>query len=493
MHRSPAGGRGRSAKRQLRSFGPILASVFVVVLVVALAIGVRVFRSSAPTTAFTSVATAPTGQPWLGFGTNEYPQDRNQSGTDIPWESSAWALTASRLAYLRPGLTRINVYLGWFNPSGNLMRFDWNTWQMRNLYQVLSWYRTARLAVQIGVWHDVINGPPDSSQIYTSNAWASAQAALMYRLVKVDGYANIYGYAGLNEWDCSYVHSPAGFSFSQWQTATSKLRSAFAAVGLSTALIGPDTGCSGGSTVIRAAQAETGVLAAYENHYYPTESEVISGKVESAYAREVASVDQADGGRPPVYLSEMGVSNPDHGTDPPITSFAYGLDMFDYGVQVLRSGAAGALAWCLDGFDSHKNCGMWDISGNNGGTALRPWFYAWSLLSRFFPPGATTYAMPEPAGVRIAAARVPAGTSSSAWTFALVNRSKTTAEVTTLSAPALSRGTFEEYIYSSNRAVTGSGLPAPSRRIATSSGGHVSLTVTVPPDSAVVLTTLHPA
>lgn len=492
MHRSPDAGRGRPVAGKRSSFGPILASVCVVVLVVALAIGIRVFRSSRPN-AFTSVATAPTGQPWLGFGTNEYPQDRNRSGANVPWTSSAWALTASRLAYLRPGLTRINVYLGWFNPSGNLTRFDWNTWQMRNLYQVLSWYRAHQLQVQIGMWHDVINGPPDSPSVFTSQAWAKAQTALIYRLVKVDGYANIYGYAGLNEWDCSYVHPPHGFSISEWETATSELRAAFAAAGLSTALIGPDTGCSGGSPVVSAARDEAGVLAAFESHYYPTESQVISGKVESVYAQEVSSIDQADGGRQPVYLGEMGVSNPDQSTDPPIASFAYGLDMFDYGLQVLRSGAAGALAWCLDGFDNGKNCGMWNISGNAGGTALRPWFYAWSLLTRFFPPGSTAYAMPQPAHLRIAAARIRAGSSSAAWTFAVVNRSPRT-EVTKLSAPNLQRGTFAEYVYSSsNRTVDGSGFPEPSRRIATTrADGRTSLTVSVPPDSAVLLTTLRP-
>jgi hypothetical protein len=492
MHRSHARGGLRPMKRRLRPRGHVLASICFAVLAVSLGAGVRALLSSSPP-AFASVASTPTGQPWLGFGANEYPQDRNRSGTDIPWTGSAWALTASRLAFLRPGLTRINVYLGWFNPSGDLTSFDWNTWQMRSLYQVLSWYNARGLAVQIGVWHDVVSGPPDNPRVYTSRAWANAQAALMHQLVKVNGYTTIYGYAGLNEWDCSYMHPPAGLSLPQWQTATGNLRAAFAGVGLSTALIGPDTGCTGTSPVIGAAQGEGSVLAAYEDHHYATERKVIDGSVQSGSAQLVSRVDSASGGRPPVYIGEMGVSNPDHGTDPPITSFGYGLDMFDYGVQVLRSGAAGALAWCLDGFDLGKNCGMWDATGSTSGTALRPWYYAWSLLSRFFPPGATIYAMPGPAHVRIAAARIPAGAASAGWTFALVNRSPASAEVITLAVPGWHGGTFGEYVYSpSGRAVTGNGFPAPSRQITTSDGGpRPSLTVTVPPGSAVLLTTLR--
>lgn len=37
---------------------------------------------------FTSEGTRPTGQPWLGFGTNEYPQDRDSSGADTPWAAA---------------------------------------------------------------------------------------------------------------------------------------------------------------------------------------------------------------------------------------------------------------------------------------------------------------------------------------------------------------------------------------------------------------------
>jgi hypothetical protein len=493
MHRSHGRTGTPANRRRLSRRGRVLAAGCAALVVVSLVIGIRaILAPSSP--AFTSIVRAPMGQAWLGFGTNEYPQDRNRSGIDMPWTRSAWTLTTSRLAFMAPGLTRINVYLGWFNPSGNLTSFDWNTWQMRSLDQVLSWYNARRLAVQIGIWHDVINGPPDNPRVFTSPAWAKAQAALMDQLVKVNGYTNIYGYAGLNEWDCSYMHPPAGFALSQWQTATGELRSAFAAVGLPTALIGPDTGCTGVSPVISSAQDESGLLGAYDDHYYATERQIISGHVESTYAAAVSSVDSAAGGRQPLYIGEMGVGSPDHATDPAITSFAYGLDMFDYGVQVLRSGASGALAWCLDGFDLGKNCGMWDATGSHGGTALRPWFYSWSLLSRFFPRGASIRSIPEPSDARIAAARIATGTASAGWTFALVNRSATSPEVITLAVPGWGGGTFDEYLYSSsNRTVNGDGFPTPYEQIVTSRSGGPwpMLTVTVAPGSAVLLTTLR--
>ena len=205
---------------------------------------------------------------------------------------------------------------------------------------------------------------------------------------------------------------------------------------------------------------------------------------------DVSGVDTNDTADKPVYLSEMGVTNPDSGTNPPINSYAYGLDMFDYGIQAALGGEASAMAWCVDGFDYNKNCGMWDISGLNGGTTLRPWFYSWSLLNRYFPSNATIYRMNAPANVRVVAASVPAGTKDH-WSFALVNQN-TTDQSVTLQVPGWGSGNFNEYVYSSGgNAADGNGFPVPTTQISTASGGLTQgLTVDVPAGSGVVLTTL---
>ncbi|HEU5374927.1 MAG TPA: hypothetical protein VFV38_05780, partial [Ktedonobacteraceae bacterium] len=50
-----------------------------------------------------------------------------------------------------------------------------------------------------------------------------------------------------------------------------------------------------------------------------------------------------------------------------------------------RAGASGAAAWDLDDAMHNKVWGMWNIVDE---PAPRPWYYAWSLLSRYFPAGA---------------------------------------------------------------------------------------------------------
>jgi hypothetical protein len=93
----------------------------------------------------------------------------------------------------------------------------------------------------------------------------------------------------------------------------------------------------------------------------------------------------------------------------------------DYGIQVARSGESGALAWSLDGYDYGKDPGMWNIAGNNGGIKLRPWYYSWSLLCRYFPAGGTIYPINFNSNLARGVAIEKKVLDQSHWTFAFVN------------------------------------------------------------------------
>lgn len=432
---------------------------------------------------YISTGVSPTGHPWLGYGLNEYPVMRNGSDADAAWTTANLNLTTSRLSYIKPGLTRINFYRDWFNPSGVVGTYDWtSSIQLQDTWQILNYYKAQGYAVQVGVWHDVDHSTDDAT-FYTSTGFATLQADLVNELIKVKGYTNIKFYSATNEPNLSRYNS------TQWATMISNLHAAFQSRGLPTSLlVGPDTG--GYSWTGTASQNQRQYLSGYEYHNYPNAGTVTSGGLINGLNSDVSGVDTNDTGNKPVYLAEMGVTNPDSGTNPPINSYAYGLDMFDYGIQAAIAGESSAMAWCVDGFDYHKNCGMWDISGLNGGTTLRPWFYSWSLLNRYFPSNATIYRMNAPANVRIVAASVPAGTKDH-WSFALVNQN-TTDQSVILQVPGWGSGSFNEYVYSSGGNPTdGNGFPVPTARINTASGGLAQgLTVNVPAGSGVVLTTL---
>ena len=71
-----------------------------------------------------------------------------------------------------------------------------------------------------------------------------------------------------------------------------------------------------------------------------------------------------------------------------IDTYEYALGFWDYGIQLARSGMASGLAWALDGLEQNKNAGMWNNAGTYGGMTLRPWYYTWQLMCRYFPRGA---------------------------------------------------------------------------------------------------------
>ena len=448
-------------------------AVVVTVVVVGIALVANPQQAHATTT-FTSSGATDSSRPWTGYGFNEYPVDRNNSGADIAWTPSDLALTESRIAYMHPSLIRLNWYTDWFNPSGTAGTYDWTTLEAKDAFQIMDFLNTQHIPVQIGLWH-AENAFVDNATYFTSQAFADKQADFINEMVNVRGYTNIKFYGSVNE------PNGVGYSYANWNTMVDLLKTTLTSRGLPTSLIvGPDT--TGNNWPVQVAADHGTDLGAYESHHYtPTET------VPTIQADAEQNINSYPNNNVPAYYGEMGIGGPDHNRD--ITSFGYGLDMIDYGIQAGRAGV-GALAWCFDGFDGGKNCGMYDISGQNQTAGqLRPWFYSWSLLNKYFPGGWIPAQMPETSNLRILAAHSPGATAD--WSFALVNRDTQDSQVT-LQVPGWGSGTFEEFVYSPSSATTDSnGFPIPVGTVSTSAGGlSTGVTVTVPAGSAVVLTTV---
>jgi hypothetical protein len=82
----------------------------------------------------------------------------------------------------------------------------------------------------------------------------------------------------------------------------------------------------------------------------------------------------------------------------------YGLDMALLCIEGMNSGFSGIAAWMLDDAmhsngdsgkpEDIKLWGMWNILGEEvfhdaAQEEVRPWYYAWSLMCRYFPAGST--------------------------------------------------------------------------------------------------------
>ncbi|MCB5164930.1 hypothetical protein LG634_08825 [Streptomyces bambusae] len=181
--------------------------------------------------------------------------------------------------------------------------------------------------------------------------------------------------------------------------------------------------------------AQSGLLGASEAHFYGQELYGADpAYVEPVMTEAVSQIRPATRGGA-VLLGETGTKARQYPDGTKDYRFALettqALRMADLAVQEARSGVDGAAAWCLDGYAATTFCGMWGrgdedpdkVSAHS--TALRPWFYTWSLLTRYLPAGSVIHTPAEPTGVRVLAAQLPGG----GWTFALVNRTSVTQTV----------------------------------------------------------------
>lgn len=142
-----------------------------------------------------------------------------------------------------------------------------------------------------------------------------------------------------------------------------------------------------------------GILAKYKRHV-PEGKKILLGEAGYKYRNEADSVLGAE------YRHRAEKHPLTKGTDSNmfVYDYFYGLDMPLLAMEVMNSGYAGVAAWMLDDAMHSKNdsgktgdiklWGMWNILGEEvfdmpGEEEIRPWFYTWSLMCRYFPTGST--------------------------------------------------------------------------------------------------------
>ncbi|MDI6105601.1 hypothetical protein QLQ12_44180 [Actinoplanes sp. NEAU-A12] len=241
---------------------------------------------------------------------------------------------------------------------------------------------------------------------------------------------------------------------------------------------------------LEAAMEERVRVGGLETHFYTREVDLNAAPdyPEAVLANAVGQIRAARSGVP-IILGETGMKAPELPGGVKdyrfVSEYAHGVRMADLAVQEARAGVDGALAWCLDGYQPETQCGMWDHFQADDDKQLRPWFYTWSLLSRYLPAGSTMYAPDDPADVRVLVAKLPQ--PAGGWTFVLVNRGNRTASVP-ITAPT-GEIIMDKYVYSPSKAPTdpATGFPVSDGQVrGTFDTGRP---VSVAADSVVVLTT----
>jgi len=413
---------------------------------------------------------------FIGFGAEWDAAGYTQSGvTDQDYQ-----VIEKRIRWMRLPVVRKAMLTRWALIADGV--FDFETQEMRDLYRQLDICQREGITVFLTDWgcERSWNAAPGVQDV-SDPKYAKAIGTYLDHLINKRGYTSIKYLIVVNEPNFETR------DFEDWKTALQNVRAELASRHLDRAvtLAGPDHSYAEG-WLYRSVDQLAGVLGAYEVHRYADDASVRSRGLESYFLDQwgYASAKDPNVDGKPFVVGEAGMSD---GSHPPqgndnITDYFYGLWMADYGVQAARAGSHAILAWTLDDNSfPPSSWGMW--SDRRGGLVLRPWFYPWSLFTRYVPPGSMVYRPPQPSGdLRILASRSPVGE----WTFCVVNRGASSVYLL-LKAPDPLARTFRIYEYSRASAVADAdGFPVPVGAMAVSPETGVDLMV---PGEAVMVAT----
>ena len=443
-----------------------------------------------------------------------------------------WQVVFHRLDYMKPKLVRVMDQANWRYLKGFDAKsepiLDFDSPEVKSLQKLLDYCQKNDITVLFGEW-----GCPYQMQnqaagipLYFTGAndpkWINIIVKYLDNLINVKGYTCLKHYTLVNEPN-GYWASTNG-NWDEWSEGIKMLKKALDEAGLSDkiSIAGPDAVASydnptskykGNEWVAESARQLNDQIGLYEIHAYADYELVRSGKFTKYYSN-IAQMAKAVS--KPIVFGEIGfekmteenqkrVKTDPHASEDSqmdVYDFSYGIDMADAAIQIMNSGYSGAAAWDLDDAmhtngdagdkTQLKRWGFWNILGteicnNPADENIRPWFYTWSLICRYFPDG-TTIIESDTTGIK--GLRLVAATKGNDMSIAIVNNSGVNQKFK-LKVGASSSNPFKKYIYSGNlRPVDSDKFPVPQQtniRVKSSKAVEVE----IPANSFVLYTTFN--
>jgi hypothetical protein len=435
---------------------------------------------------------------FLGFGCEWDPLFWHDFNRKAGVTDADWTLVRRRVEFMRLPIVRMMMLVQWCYREGG--QFDWDSNEMKSLYAHLDVCQRQGIAVILTDWGVERWAHMAGVEKTEDPAYADAIGTYLAYLRNTRGYTCIRYFVLVNEPNYEVK------SFVRWRQGLRNVANALARRGLDREIIllGPDAGQGDLKWLRPTAGQLADILGGYDLHMYADPKMIEEGRLEEFFRtrwQAVAQLDPAATGKLRV-IGEAGLADEisNSAGHRRIGTYEYGLGMADYAVQAARSGSHVISAWMLD--DTNHEGFFWGLwSDKKGGLALRPWFFVWSLLSRYHPAGSTLYRVDSPApGVRVLASCVassngPASAPSSrptqaaeGWTFCVVNRSDAPVSLQ-LRVPDGPHATLRQYVYQENRLLTDKdGLPKAAKRSNVNLAD--GLTIDCPPAAFVIATSL---
>ncbi len=344
---------------------------------------------------------------------------------DSPISDSDWNKMYQRLDFMKPKLMRVTIAAGWKYARNGAYDPDL---QIEPLGKILQYCTDNNITVMFGDWGG--NMVDASKNTINEENLADAAKYADY-LINNKGYSCIKYYNMVNEPNGDW--SSTNGSYDLWKNAIVYFYNELENLGLTNKLsiVGPDVAIWDKNDVpwVTNSASELGdKIGLYDIHTYPGQTEVRN----HSYSDMIkAYIDKVPAGKKMV-MGELGFKYPSNSEaslynenksraeadefasnedgNMFVKDFFYGIDMADAVIQIANSGYSGVVAWMLDdamhntrgdGGKDLKTWGFWNILGEEifGGAKeeeLRPWFYSYSLLSRYMQTGSKVYKVELP-------------------------------------------------------------------------------------------------
>ncbi|MDR0542795.1 MAG: hypothetical protein LBH19_11390 [Dysgonamonadaceae bacterium] len=378
---------------------------------------------------------------YIGNGVEWDPYDEAEAWGSALSEAD-WQTLFQRLDYMRPGYVRCMIncpyrYYDW--RTGN---YDKNR-NIESISRLLKYCTEKNITVIYGEYN------PPTEAMKSDPRWVDMSVDYLNYLVNDLGFSCIRYFVIFNEPDGHWAY-PNG-DYELWKSMLLRFHQKmqeYSGLSEKVTFAGPDvvvkytnpaSAYNSVGWVEQTVKDVDPLIGVYDIHAYPGQAEVRKGD----YAAILAEYKQAVPAGKKIVLGEAGFKygqpadsllmqeynrrTENHpftkGSDSNmlVYDYFYGLDMAQLCIEVMNSGYSGMAAWMLDDA-MHSNSdsgipkdiklwGMWNILGEEvfndaSQEEVRPWYYTWSLMCRYFPAGSsilkTTFDRTQ--GVYIAAA-----------------------------------------------------------------------------------------
>ena len=370
------------------------------------------------------ISDRPVSTGYIGNGVEWDPYDEAEAwGAEVSEED--WQKLFRRIDFMRPGYVRcmINSPYRYFNPETGTYN---KTRNIESLKKLLQYCTDRNITVMYGEYN------PPTWEMKEDQRWVDMSVDYLNYLVNDLGFSCIRYFVIFNEPDGDWASTDGDYDlwlsmlhrFAEKMEEYPGLREKvqFAAPDVVIDYRNNDSPYDAAGWVAQTAADADHLVGVYDLHAYPGQQQLRSGSYGAILQHHKASVPEgkkillgeagykywrpADSLLMKEYLRRVEGHPFTKGSDANmlVYDYFYGLDMPLLGMEVMNNGYSGIAAWMLDdamhsngdsgNTEDIKLWGMWNILGEElfndpSQEEIRPWYYTWSLMCRYFPAGST--------------------------------------------------------------------------------------------------------